>query len=248
MGKPKTMTTKTTQGGGATKRVLIGTSGFSFPEWRGIFYPEDLSPKKYLQYYAEHFPTTEINLTFHRFLRPNVSDAWCAETPDDFSFTLKLSRWITHIKRLKEVEGSMERFLEGAAGLKEKLGPILVQLPPNFKKDLAVLDEFLEKFSKKAQLACEFRHHSWTSDDVFDVLKKHETALVIVERDEVEVTDTWRVVTAPFVYVRLRRSDYSADDVERWAKWIEEQSVDVYCYVKHDERAPVFAKQLLDKI
>ena len=130
-------------------QILVGTSGFAYKEWKGSFYPEDLPAKKYLSYYAEHFHTTEINNTFYRMPTAKLCEGWYAEVPDNFSFTLKLSQRITHFKRLKNVDDEMSFFLESAAALKEKLGPILVQLPPNYKKDIDVLDAFLGAFATK---------------------------------------------------------------------------------------------------
>jgi uncharacterized protein YecE (DUF72 family) len=229
----------------ATTRVFVGTSGFAYKEWKGSFYPDDLPAKKYLSYYAEHFRTTEVNNTFYRMPTAKLCEGWYAEVPDDFSFTLKLSQRITHFKRLKNVDDEMNFFLESATGLKEKLGPILVQLPPNYKKDVEVLDAFLTTFATKGKLAFEFRHESWFADDVYDLLRKHETTLGVVEKEEGEGPDTPREVTGSFVYMRLRKGDYTKDETLDWARWIRSQSVPVYCYLKHDERAPILANELL---
>jgi uncharacterized protein YecE (DUF72 family) len=226
-------------------QILVGTSGFAYKEWKGVFYPPELPAKKYLSYYAERFRTTEINNTFYRMPTAKLCEGWYAEVPEDFSFTLKLSQRITHFKRLKNVDDEMNFFLDSAAGLKEKLGPILVQLPPNFKKDTEVLEDFLAKFATKGKLAFEFRHESWFSDDVYDLLRKHKTTLGVVEKEEGEGPETSREVTGSFVYMRLRKGDYSKDEMLDWARWIKLQTVPVYCYLKHDERAPVLANDLL---
>jgi len=226
-------------------QILVGTSGFAYKEWKGSFYPSDLPAKKYLSYYAEHFRTTEINNTFYRMPTAKLCESWFAEVPDSFSFTLKLSQRITHFKRLKNIDDEMNFFLESAAGLKEKLGPILVQLPPNYKKDTDVLDGFLTTFATRAKLAFEFRHESWFADDVYDLLRKHNTTLGVVEKEEGEGPDTPREVTGSFVYVRLRKGAYSGEEMLDWARWIQSQSVPVYCYLKHDERAPILANELL---
>jgi uncharacterized protein YecE (DUF72 family) len=139
----------------------------------------------------------------------------------------------------------MNFFLESASALKEKLGPILVQLPPNFKKDLEVLDGFLANFATRGKLAFEFRHESWFSDDVYEVLRSHTTTLGVVEKEEDEGPDAPREVTGSFVYMRLRKGDYSKDEMLDWARWIRSQSVPVYCYLKHDDRAPILANELL---
>lgn len=229
----------------ATNAILVGTSGFAYKEWKGIFYPADLPAKKYLSYYAQHFRTTEINNTFYRMPSAKLCEGWYAEVPEDFSFTLKVSQRITHFKRLRNVEDDMDFFLESAAGLNEKLGPILVQLPPNFKKDVDVLEPFLARFASKGKLAFEFRHESWFADDVYDLLRKHKTTLGVVEKEEGEGANTPREVTGSFVYMRLRKGDYSKDEMLDWARWIRAQNVPAYCYLKHDERAPVLAGELL---
>jgi uncharacterized protein YecE (DUF72 family) len=226
-------------------RVLVGTSGFAYKEWKGSFYPPELPAKKYLSYYAGHFRTTEINNTFYRMPTAKLCEGWYAEVPEDFSFTLKLSQRITHFKRLKNVDDEMSFFLDSAAGLKEKLGPVLVQLPPNFKKDIEVLEGFLAKFGTKGKLAFEFRHESWFADDAYDLLRKYQTTLGVVEKEDGEGPETPRKVTGSFVYMRLRKGDYSKDEMLDWARWIKLQTVPVYCYLKHDERAPVLANDLL---
>jgi uncharacterized protein YecE (DUF72 family) len=237
----KTSTRKTK----TTAPILVGTSGFAYKEWKGIFYPPDLPAKKYLSFYAEQFRTTEINNTFYRMPTAKLCEGWYAEVPNDFSFTLKVSQRITHFKRLKNVDDEMNFFLQSAAGLKEKLGPLLIQLPPNFKKDTGVLEDFLVRFAPKGRLAFEFRHEFWFADDVYDVLRKHSTTLGVVEKEEGEGPDTPREVTGSFVYMRLRKGEYSKDEMLDWAKWISSQTVPVYCYLKHDDSAPVLAKELL---
>lgn len=237
-----------TENSKAASRILVGTSGFAYKEWKGSFYPEKLPAKKYLSYYAEHFRTTEINNTFYRMPTAKLCEGWYAEVPDDFSFTLKLTQRITHFKRLKNIDDDMNFFLDCAANLKEKLGPILVQLPPNFKRDLEVLEAFLEKFAKQAKLAFEFRHESWFDDELFQLLRKHNTAFGVVEKEEGESGVTHREVTGSFAYMRLRKGEYTPGEMKDWAQWIRAQTIPVYCYLKHDERAPRLAKQLLEAL
>lgn len=225
--------------------ILVGTSGFAYKEWKGLFYPEDLPAKKYLSYYAGKFHTTEINNTFYKMPTAKLCEGWYTEVPNDFSFTLKLSQRITHFKRLKNVDDEMSFFLESASALKEKLGPILVQLPPNFKKDTEVLKAFLGSFAAKANLAFEFRHQSWFDQEVFDLLRENATTLGVVEKEDNEGPDAPREVTGRFVYMRLRKGDYTKDEMLDWANWIRSQSVPVYCYLKHDEKAPTLANDLL---
>lgn len=229
----------------AANQILVGTSGFAYKEWKGSFYPNDLPAKKFLSYYAGQFRTTEINNTFYRMPTAKLCEGWYAEVPDGFSFTLKVSQRITHFKRLKNIDDDMAYFLESAAGLKEKLGPLLVQLPPNYKKDLEVLDQFLTSFASQGKLVFEFRNESWFADEVYELLRKHHTTLGVVEKEEDQGPDTPREVTGSFVYMRLRKGEYTAEEMMDWARWIRSQSVPVYCYLKHDEQAPVLARRLL---
>jgi uncharacterized protein YecE (DUF72 family) len=228
--------------------IHLGTSGFSYTEWRPSFYPQDLPTKKFLSFYAQHFDTTEINNTFYRLPTPKLTEGWYAEVPTNFLFTLKVSQKITHIRRLREVDDEMDFFLRSAASLKEKLGTILVQLPPNMKKDAERLGIFLEKFAARGRLAFEFRHDSWFSDDVYDLLKSHNSALGVVEKEEGEGADAPREVTGPFVYIRLRKGEYSGSELRDWARWIRARRQEVFCYVKHDEKAPLLARQLADAL
>jgi uncharacterized protein YecE (DUF72 family) len=230
-----------------SRRILVGTSGFSYKEWRGIFYPDDLPAKKYLSFYAQHFHTTEINNTFYRLPTTKLTEGWYAEVPADFSFTLKLSQKITHFKKLRNVDEEMGVFLTSADALQSKLGPILVQLPPTFKKDLTALDDFAAKFSSGRKLAFEFRHQSWLDDDVFELLRRYGCAFGVVETEDPD-KKTPREVTAPFVYMRLRKGEYSKGELAEWAEWIRGQQGDVYCYMKHDERAPLLAEALLAEL
>lgn len=224
-------------------KILIGTSGFSYPEWKGIFYPDDLPAKKYLSFYAQHFKTTEINNTFYRIPTYQLTESWYKEVPPDFLFTLKMSQAVTHRKKLRNAEEEMERFLDAATGLKERLGTILVQLPPYFKKDTATLESFLQNYANKARLAFEFRHETWYTTEIYELLKKYNTTLAVVEAEDNTVV---REVTGSFIYMRLRKGDYEKTELKEWADWMGTQKVDIYCYLKHDEKAPVLAQQLLE--
>jgi uncharacterized protein YecE (DUF72 family) len=226
-------------------KVWIGTSGFSYPEWKGSFYPEDLPSKKYLSFYANQFPTTEINNSFYRTPNTKTVESWYNEVPPGFSFTLKLNQKITHMKKLQNVNEEMDFFLDVASHLSEKLGTILVQLPPYFRKNANVLEAFTSAYAKKARLAFEFRHVSWMDTEVYSILRNHNCAWGVVEAEEQEAI---REITADFVYMRLRKGDYTKEELQTWANWIKTQSVEVYCYLKHDEKAPVLAKQLMGTI
>jgi uncharacterized protein YecE (DUF72 family) len=228
--------------------ILVGTSGFGYTEWRGTFYPQDLPTKKFLAYYAQHFQTTEINNTFYRIPTTALTQSWYSEVPEDFQFTLKLSQEITHRRKLKDVGAEMQRFLDGAAALKEKLAIVLVQLPPFFRKETGTLAEFLNNFSSRAKFAFEFRHPSWFSDDIYELLKAQRCALAVVEKEEGQGADAPRLATGPFVYMRLRKGEYSKAELEEWARWIRSQAVNVYCYLKHDEKAPLLARKMLEAL
>jgi uncharacterized protein YecE (DUF72 family) len=226
-------------------KILIGTSGFSYPEWKGTFYPPELPSKKYLSFYANHFQTTEINNSFYRTPNTKTIEGWYNEVPAEFSFTLKLNQNITHRKKLKGVQEEMDYFLEVASHLQEKLGTILVQLPPYFKKDTVVLEQFVEAYSKKARLAFEFRHETWKDPETYSILRNHHCAWGVVEAEDQPAV---REITADFCYMRLRKGDYTKQELQEWGNWIRQQSVDVYCYLKHDDKAPVLAKMLLETI
>jgi uncharacterized protein YecE (DUF72 family) len=142
----------------------------------------------------------------------------------------------------------MNRFFESAAALEDKMGPILVQLPPNLRLNLPVLSDFLSKYAENKLLALEFRHESWQNDEVYGLLSQHGAALGIVEREGADTPEPPPIITGRFAYMRLRKGDYSAPELERWAKWIVSQKVDVYCYLKHDDRAPVLATELIEAI
>jgi uncharacterized protein YecE (DUF72 family) len=231
-----------------SNRVLVGTSGFGYTEWRGSFYPQELPTKKFLAYYAQHFHTTEVNNTFYRIPTRALTQTWYSEVPEDFRFTLKLSQEITHRRKLKNVGAEMQRFLDGAAALNEKLAIVLVQLAPFFRKETETLAQFLNDFSASAEFAFEFRHASWFSDDIYELLKAHQCALAVVEKEEGEGADSPRLVTGPFVYMRLRKGDYSKAELGEWAKWIRSQRANVYCYLKHDEKAPLLAREMLEAL
>src|SRR5664279_3634220 len=160
-------------------RVLAGTSGFSYKEWKGSFYPEDLAADAMLSYYSERLPAVEINNTFYRMPKPALLEGWAAQVPEAFRFVLKASQRITHHKRLKEAGDEVAYFFGVAATLGERLGPALFQLPPNLKKDLPRLEAFLGTIPERRRAAFEFRHASWFEEDVFEALRTRGAALCI---------------------------------------------------------------------
>src|SRR5437867_10163682 len=165
-------------------RMLTGTSGYSYKEWVGHFYPEKTPASAMLRYYAERFPTVEINNTFYRMPAQALLERWAAEVPDDFVFTLKASRHITHHKRLKNVESNVAEFIRRASFLGDKLGMLLFQLPPTLRKDLPRLRDFLGAVPPGQRFAVEFRHASWQDDEVYEALRAHGAALCVMEDDE----------------------------------------------------------------
>ena len=184
-------------------RFFVGTSGYSYPEWKGNFYPEKLPQKKMLDYYAQRFSTVEINNTFYRM--PKVSDleSWAQQGPDSFRFAFKAPQAITHRKRLKDAEQETDYFLRTTSLMKRRMGPLLFQLPPNFKKDVPRLEAFLSLLRGAKAAVFEFRHESWFEDDVFDYLRSHACALCVADIDDSQRSDLVR--TANWGYVRLRR-------------------------------------------
>ncbi len=227
--------------------VWIGTSGFQYAEWKGNFYPEDLPAAKMLPFYAERFFTTEINYTFHRIPTPKTIDNWKTQTPEKFRFALKAPQKITHWSKLRDCSDTLEYFLKVAGGLAERLGPVLFQLPPNFKKDPDVLGSFLRELPS-IRAAFEFRHESWFDDEIFEVLKSRNIALCIADTDTI---GTPKRITANYGYLRLRREDYTKNDVERWADFIHEQHSnwkDAFIYFKHEESGigPKLARQMTE--
>src|SRR5947208_15502677 len=163
--------------------LYVGTSGYSYKEWKGTFYPEDLPDKQMLRFYGERFRAVEINNTFYRMPKASVLEAWADEVPADFRFVLKASQRITHMQRLKDAGDSVAYLLKVAGALKEQLGPLLFQLPPYLKKDLPRLREFLKLLPPERCAAFEFRHQSWFDEDIFGVLREHQPVLCIAEAE-----------------------------------------------------------------
>ena len=227
-------------------RVRAGTSGFSYKEWKGSFYPEDLPAARMLAYYSERLPAVEINNTFYRMPKPPLLEGWSAEVPPEFRFVLKASQRITHFKRLKEAGDDVAYFFGVAATLGERLGPALFQLPPTLKKDLPRLEAFLGTLPPGAKAAFEFRHASWFEDDVFAALRSRGAALCLAEDEELA---TPVVATADWGYLRLRRQDYGDADVAAWAARVREQPwTEAYVFFKHEDAGsgPRLAAQFLE--
>ena len=227
--------------------LYVGTSGYSFPEWKGTFYPAELPAKRMLDYYGQHFRAVEINNTFHRMPKVSVLETWAGEVPSDFRFVLKAPQQITHVQRLKDVDESLSYLLEVAGVLQERLGPILFQLPPNLKKDLPRLRDFLALLPPRRRVAFEFRHQSWFDDEVFALLQRNQAALCIAEAEnDLEIPF---LSTADWGYLRLRRPDYGAAELKKWAKRVRgEKWRDVFVFFKHEDagKGPILAERFLE--
>ena len=227
------------------ERVFVGTSGYNYPEWRGTFYPEKFSTDKMLAYYAERFPTVEINYTFYRMPTEKLLTGWAAGTPDGFSFTLKAPRRITHDAKLQRCEDTLQAFCRTAQTLGPKLAVLLFQLPPNFKKNAVVLRDFVELLPEGTRAAFEFRHESWLDLETYDTLRARNVALCVADSEKLS---TPVEVTADYAYFRLRDEGYQQTDIERWAQVIKTLPVpQAFVYFKHEEQGlgPEFAKRLI---
>jgi uncharacterized protein YecE (DUF72 family) len=231
-------------------KLWVGTSGYNYPEWKGTFYPQKMPAAKMLPYYAQHFATVEINYTFYRTPNEKILAGWNTQTPENFKLTLKAPKRLTHIAKLRECADLLAYFLKTAATLGPKLGAILFQLPPYFRKDLEVFDAFLQLLPQGTCAAFEFRHASWMDPEVFARLRAHDLALCVADSEKFS---TPVQITARYGYFRLRDEGYKPDDLVRWAQVIREQAAhcsDVFIYFKHEESGigPQFAKILLEAL
>ena len=227
--------------------LYVGTSGYSYKEWKGPFYPEDLPDKQMLRFYGERFRSVEINNTFYRMPKDTVLEGWAKEVPEHFKFVLKAPQRITHIQRLKDAGDSVSYLIKTAAVLKERLGPLLFQLPPYLKKDAPRLRDFLASLPQEQQAAFEFRHESWFDEEVFALLRERRAPLCIAEaEDGVEVPF---VSTADWGYLRLRRPDYGDPELKAWGQRIQSQGwKEAFIFFKHEDegKGPLMAKRFLE--
>jgi uncharacterized protein YecE (DUF72 family) len=227
--------------------VRVGTSGFSYVEWTGHFYPEKMAAKDMLRYYAEHFPTVEINNTFYRMPKEELLNAWAEQVPESFQFVIKASQRITHIRRLKECGEALGLLFRVTSTLAARLGPILFQLPPNFRKDVPRLQSFFEAMPERRRVAVEFRHASWFDDETFQTLRNHGAALCVADTGEEPIVPL--VATTDWGYLRLRREDFGDAELKEWARRIREQPWgDAFVFMKHEEegRGPKLAARLIE--
>lgn len=234
-------------------RYYIGCSGWSYKHWKGVFYPDDLPQTKWLQHYVKYFNTVEINSTFYRFPKKETLEQWYNETPDDFTFTLKGSRYITHMKKLKNVEEYVQNFYDQAQVMGDKIGCILWQLPPNLHRNDEKLKAFCNALSSNFHNVIEFRHESWFVEDIFDILKKYNVGYCIISTPDLPETVE---ETADTVYIRFHGKDeewytyhYTQDELKNWAESIKKlQAHQLYIYFNNDYQAHAVqnAQQLSD--
>jgi uncharacterized protein YecE (DUF72 family) len=224
--------------------VRIGASGFSYREWLGRFYPPKLPSSKMLAYYAERLPTVEINYTFRALPRRQMLEGWAAKTPANFRFALKAPQQITHRARLRPTDDTLDYFLQTATTLGERLGPILFQLPPDLERDDTLLDNFITRINARARAAFEFRHPSWLVVPVFEIMRARRAAFCIAETENMSSP---LEVTAPHVYLRLRKDNYDESALINWASQIRllaASAQEIFVYFKHEAAAPELADSL----
>jgi len=218
---------------------FVGTSGFSYEHWRGVFYPSDLSASKFLSFYAQTFATVELNVSFYRLPAANTFKKWAEQTPPNFVFAVKASRYLTHVRKLKDCQEPWQRFYERVINLGTKLGPVLFQFPATFNKNKERLESFLSLLPKQ-QFAFEFRHASWFSEDIYALLRKINASLCIADSG---IWPTVEKVTANFVFLRfhggreLYASRYALNELKPWAEKIKNwlnSGLTVYAYFNND--------------
>ncbi len=228
-------------------RLHVGTSGYSYKEWKGNFYPEDLPAKEMLAYYSQRLLAVEINNTFYRLPQASMIQNWKEQVPEDFRFSIKASQRITHIKRINNVADETKYLLETVALLEERLGVVLFQLPPNMKKDTDRLRAFLDLLTDSTRSAFEFRHDTWFDAEVFELLSAKNCALVASDTDEKPLTEI--ISTANWGYLRLRRTAYDENDLVEWMTRVKTRKwKDAFVFFKHEDEGvgPKLAAQFLE--
>jgi uncharacterized protein YecE (DUF72 family) len=226
--------------------IYVGTSGYSYKEWKGSFYPEKIPAEEMLSYYAEHLQAVELNNTFYRLPRPGMVEAWKAQVPDNFRFTVKAPQTITHFRRLKDAAAVTQSMVKTVSALEHRLGAVFFRFPEDLTKDHERLETFLKDLSPDIRATFEFRHPSWFDDDVLALLHSHNRALCISDRDEMPMDHIDK--TADWGYLRLRRVNYSESDLLKWIKRVRAQHwKDTYVFFKHDDEAtgPKLAAQFI---
>ena len=219
-----------------TPGLYVGTSGWAYPTWKPEFYPKEVKSKDFLRYYSSQLNATEVNYTFRRNVTEKAQQQWIADTPENFRFVLKANQYITHMRRLKDTEESVERFFTAVQPLVEakRLGPVFYQLPPNFKADGPLLRTFLESLPPGAMTAWEFRHETWFADETYEALADYDAALCFAENEKM---DTPHVMTASFAYYRFRQPGYTPERLKEIATELAKFGAnrEVYAFFKHEE-------------
>lgn len=233
-------------------QLYIGTSGWNYDHWKGVFYPEDIPKTKWLEYYINKFQTLELNSSFYHLPKKETFEKWYNMLPNGFIFSVKASRFITHIKKLVDIEDNVKEFLQDAVNLKEKLGPILFQLPPNLGFNKERLINFFKHLPKSFKYTFEFRNAGWWNDETFDILRKNSSSFCIFELGDLVSPS---VITSDFIYIRLHgpegryKGNYDECTLKKWSErfleWKNKVS-EIYCYFDNDEKgfAPINAIQL----
>ena len=240
-------------------RYWIGTSGYSYKQWKGKFYPEKLPDREMLRYYSEHLDSVEINYTFYRFATVKLLEGWAGKVGDGFRFALKAPRRVTHTMRLRDAGEIAGDFCRNAKTLGEKLGPILFQLPPHLKRDVARLEEFLQQVPRDVRVVFEFRNGSWFEDDVMDCLRRFGVALCMTDGGKPEIPGIesgtgGSLATADFGYLRLREAAYDDSQLAEMAeriRFIGSAWSEAFVYFKHEEHGPSYVtrlRSLLDSV
>ena len=214
--------------------LYVGTSGYSYKEWKGKFYPEQLPPKEMLSYYSEHFQAVELNNTFYRTPKPNMVESWKTQVPENFRFSVKASQGITHFRRLKDAAYPTRVLLETISALDDRLGAVIFRLPSDMKKDLERLKTFLKHLPRDTPAAFDFRNQTWFDDDVFELLRSENRALVVSDTED--LPEVYREKTADWGYLRVRRIRYSAAELKKWVKWMKAQQwKDTFVFFRHED-------------
>ncbi len=221
-----------------TRKWRIGTSGWNYPHWKGIFYPDNIPRAKWLEYYSERFDTVELNATFYRLPKEQTFKNWNKRTPEGFLYSVKISKFITHTKRLKDCADALLKFYSAIEHLKEKLGPILIQLPPGLKYERSMFESFCYLLNSSYKHTLEVRNKSWLCDEAFQIMKEHGIAFCI--SDTAGRYPYHEEITADFVYIRLHgskklyASEYTESEINQWATKIRKWNKPTYVYFDND--------------
>jgi len=221
-------------------KILIGTSGWHYEHWKGIFYPPELPKSRWFDFYARYFPTVEINSSFYHLPSEKTFASWHRNSPADFCFAVKANRFITHVKKLRQAEEALDKFLQNVRALREKLGPILFQLPPSLRRNPELLEEFLPLLPKDLKIVFEFRNESWFAEEIYRILSRYNISLCLFDMPGFT---TPLVITADFSYIRfhgsasLYSSCYTDEELSEWSRRISSLARDlseIYIYFNND--------------